>query len=512
MVITLKRTKLFLINGIILTLTTLFMRSVGFIFNIYIAKKVGSETIGVFQLVMSVYLFAITFATSGISLACTCIVSEELEKKNYNLVIKTVKLCIVYSVILGAFCALLLVLFSPTICTTWLKNKITITPIYSMALGLPLIAFSSVIGSFLNAVGKPFKNSISQIAEFIVKIVSTLILLKLYFSSEISNICTILILADVISEVASFVLNIIFYHIEKNKIFVNRNIVKNQSKKILKIAFPVAITSYIRSGLSSFKQFLIPISLERSGLSYSLAISNYGVINGMVMPILMFFTVFIIPFSNLLIPEFSRLLAGKNYNRMKTVTEIIFKNIFIFSIFIAGTLLFFSSEISYLIYQNFECSNWIKILSPLVIFMYIDNIIDNLLKGINEQFKVMCCNILDLVVTITILYFVVPIIGMNGYILSIYVSEILNFTISMFQFKNRIPFKISFKKYIVLPIIACICSYLITSLLNFTFNNFLFYIISKILIFLIFYLLCIFLGYYIKNLFRSNYFKVLFYK
>ena len=489
MVITLKRTKLFLINGIILTLTTLFMRSIGFIFNIYIAKKVGSETIGIFQLVMSVYLFAITFATSGISLACTCIVSEELEKKHYNLVIKTVKLCIVYSVILGTFCALLLVLFSPTICATWLKNQITITPIYSMALGLPLIAFSSVIGGFLNAVGKPFKNSISQIAEFIVKIASTLILLKLYFS-----------------------LNIIFYHIEKNKIFANRNIVKNQSKKILKIAFPVAITSYIRYGLSSFKQFLIPISLERSGLSYSLAISNYGVINGMVMPILMFFTVFIIPFSNLLIPEFSRLLAGKNYNRMKTVTEIIFKNIFIFSIFIAGTLLFFSSEISYLIYQNFECSNWIKILSPLVIFMYIDNIIDNLLKGINEQFKVMCCNILDLVVTITILYFVVPIIGMNGYILSIYVSEILNFTISMFQLKNRIPFKISFKKYIVLPIIACICSYLITSLLNFTFNNFLFYIISKILIFLIFYLLCIFLGYYIKNLFRSNYFKVLFYK
>lgn len=504
MVIILKRTKLFLINGIILTLTTLFMRSVGFIFNIYIAKKVGSETIGVFQLVMSVYLFAITFVTSGISLACTCIVSEELEKKNYNLVIKTVKLCIAYSIILSTCCSLFLVIFSPTICTIWLKNQITITPIYSMALGMPLIAFSSVIGGFFNAVGKPLKNSISQIAEFIVKIASTLILLKLYFSSEISNICTILILADVISEVVSFILNIIFYHIEKNKIFPNRNIAKNQSKKIFKIAFPIAITSYIRSGLSSFKQFLIPISLERSGIPYSLAISNYGVINGMVMPVLMFFIVFIIPFSNLLIPEFSRLLAGKNYNRMKTVTEIIFKNIFIFSIFIASTLLFFSSEISYLIYQNFEYSNWIQLLSPLVIFMYVDNIIDNLLKGINEQFKVMCCNILDLVITIIILYFVVPIIGMNGYILSIYVSEILNFTISIFQLKNKISFKISLKKYIILPIISCICSYFITTLINFTFNNFLFYMISKLLIFLIFYLVCIFLGYYIKNLFRSN--------
>ena len=104
----------------------------------------------------------------------------------------------------------------------------------------------------------------------------------------------------------------------------------------------------------------------------------------------------------------------------------------------------------------------------------------------------MCCNILDLVTTIIILYFLVPILGMNGYIFSIFVSEILNFTISSFQLRKRIPFKLSLKRYIILPIIASIISYAITCMFSFSFNNFVWYIVAKLLLFVVAYLLLLF--------------------
>ncbi len=319
----------------------------------------------------------------------------------------------------------------------------------------------------------------------------TILLLKFFLKNDVSTICTLLILSDVISEIASFVLNIIFYYIERRKIIFSKNCSSDWKKEILKISFPVAITSYIRSGLSSFKQFLIPLSLEKSGISYSLALSNYGIINGMVMPVLLFCSVFINSFASLLVPEFSRLLAGKNYNRIKTVCEKIFKNAFLFSICIGSILWFFSSEISYMVYQDLSCANWIKLLSPLVFFMYIDTIIDNLLKGINKSFQVMCCNILDLISTITILYFIVPILGMKGYIFSIYASELLNFSISIFQLRKSIPFHLSFKKYIFLPAFASIVSYFATYLFNFSFENFIWYVIAKLILFFVVYLLVI---------------------
>lgn len=59
-----KKIRLFIFNGIILTATSLLMRCVGMFFNIYISKKIGSEALGIFGLIMSVYMFFITFAIS----------------------------------------------------------------------------------------------------------------------------------------------------------------------------------------------------------------------------------------------------------------------------------------------------------------------------------------------------------------------------------------------------------------------------------------------------------------
>lgn len=496
MVNKLRKAKIFLINGLILTLTAVLMRGAGFIFNIYIANQVGSEAIGVFTLVMSVYLFAITIATSGISLACTCLVSEALAKNQHQTVTKAVRTCIFFSVILGLATMVLIISTSSWLSQTWLKGMISAKPLIIIGFGLPLIAVSSVLNGYFSAIGKSYQNAIAQIVEFTAKLMATLLLLNLMPSDTIESICVILILADVLSEIFSFSLNLVFY-------FSNRKLTRSSchekltmKRQIFRIAFPVAITSYIKSGLSSLKQFLIPLRLELSGLTYSMAVSSYGMIQGMVMPALLFASVFIGSFSNLLVPEFSRLLAGNNPKRMKTVSEQIFHLTFVFSIGIGSLFFFFSNELSLLIYQNMECAKWLRLLAPMVVFIYVDTIFDSLLKGINEQFGVMCCNILDLVLTITFIYFLVPHFGMVGYVFTICFSEILNFTISSFQLKRRIPYRIYWIRSIFTPLLISGMSYLLVSWIG-QFLLFLPFLISTIvklaLFLLIFSLSCLFL-------------------
>lgn len=103
-------------------------------------------------------------------------------------------------------------------------------------------------------------------------------------------------------------------------------------KKILRIALPVAVTSYIRSGLSTLKQLLIPFSLERHSASCDEALSQYGLINGMTMPLLMFPCIIITSCAGLLIPEFARYNLKKDFDRMNEVTSFIFKFTSFFSI------------------------------------------------------------------------------------------------------------------------------------------------------------------------------------
>lgn len=450
MVNNLKKTKIFLMNGMILTITSFIMKSIGMIFNLYVSNKIGSEAVGTFSLVMSVYLFAITLATSGLSLACTCIVSEEFAQKNYFNGLKAVKSCLLFSLLLSLGTSLLLLIFSTTISENWLKSRVSSIPIYLIGIGLPFISISSVLNGYFSAVRKAYKTAFSQVFELIVKILATIFLLNFYTNRNVETICICLILADVISEIASCCLLIIFYKIDKlnySKRSINSITFK---KKIFKITFPVSITSYIRSGLSTLKQFLIPSRLLLFGLPYSVALSEYGKINGMTMAVLMFPNVFILSFSNLLIPEFTRLMAKQYKKRIVEICQKVFFVTSIFSIAISVIFFFFANEISLTVFKNLECAKYIKILSPLILFMYLDNIIDSMLKGLNKQFGVMLCNMIDLILTISILYFLLPYLGLTGYLLAIIVSEMFNFCISFFQLYRTIGFKIK-------PFLASCC-------------------------------------------------------
>lgn len=449
MVNILKNTKIFFINGIILTITSFVMKSIGMVFNLYISNKIGSEAVGVFSLVMSVYLFAVTLATSGLSLACTCIVSEQFSKEKFFDALKAVKSCFIFSLFMGLGSSFLVLLFSNIISQNWLKSMVTPTPLYLISIGLPFISISSVINGYFSAVRKGYKSAFSQVFELLIKIVVTILLLNFYTDKSVEGICICLILADVISEICSCCLLLILYKIDKVK-YCKRSISQiTFKKKILKITFPVSITSYIRSGLSTLKQFIIPSRLILFGLPYSIALSEYGKINGMTMSILLFPNVFITSFSGLLIPEFASLLAKQYKKRILEICKKVFFATSIFSICISIIFFLFSNEISILVFENLECAKYIRILSPLILFMYPDNILDRMLKGLDKQFNVMICNILDLALTICILYFLLPTLGIMGYLLSIIISEIFNFCISYFQLYRATGFKMS------IPLMFC---------------------------------------------------------
>ena len=161
----------------------------------------------------------------------------------------------------------------------------------------------------------------------------------------------------------------------------------------------------------------------------------------MTLPLLLFPNVFIISFSNLLIPEFASLFARQYKKRILEVCQKVFLVTSIFSMLVSIIFFIFANQISLMAFQNLECASYIRILAPLILFMYPDNIFDSILKGLNKHFNVMFVNILDLILTITILYFFLPIYGLIGYLVAIMISEIFNFCISYFQLYKAIGFK-----------------------------------------------------------------------
>lgn len=482
-----QKSKLFLINGAILTSTSLLMKFAALIFNIYISNQIGSEAVGVFSLVMAVYLFFITVATSGLNIAVTVIISEKFALNKNQQAIKAIRTCIFFSLLLGIAAGGLILLFSNFITSKCLHNMVSSRPLFYIAIGLPFIAMSSCISSYFTTIRKAYKNAISQIFEFTIKMFATIILLKINISNGVEAICISLILADVISEICSFTLIFILYIIDIKLKKLENVRSFGQRINILKIAFPVAVTSYIRSGLSTLKQLIIPTQLEKSGISCSRALSQYGMINGMVLPVIAFPTVFTDSYSMLLIPEFSTYVAQKNYKAINYIANKIFKITCAFTMCICSIFFIFSNDLGLAIYNNIEIGYYFKIFTPFIFFMYMDHIIDCILKGLNKQFGVMCCNILDLSITTCFIYFLLPVLGIKGYVLSIFFSEVLNFSISLFQLFKYSGIKPNLIDWIVVPLFCSLVGFFVVNIWRFNFVGLVGNLIFNVFLFVLVY-------------------------
>lgn len=375
----------------------------------------------------------------GINITSIKIISEEMAFGNEYGIRKAIKKIIIISLFFSIFASLIFYINSNFIVEKCFHNKVSNSIVYLISIALPMIAISSSISGYFTAVRRIYKSVIANALEYFIKIIATIILLKKYLlTNNVEYICFALILGDVISEIFSFTYNIIMFIFDL-EIHIGNNFSKNHNSfiyRIFRIIIPVAFTSYIRSGLSTLKQLMIPTSLEKNGLNCEVALSKYGTITGMIMPIVMFPSTFLYAITGMLIPEFSRYYVKKDYKKVKYYSHKLLIFSFIFGIFLSIFFLIFGNRLTYLIYKDSEIGNYIKIFSFLIPFMYVDIIADSILKGLDAQLNVLFINIFDLLLSVFFIVFLVPIYGINGFIASIFASELLNFILSIRKLSN----------------------------------------------------------------------------
>ena len=337
--------------------SSLILQIIRLVFNIYVSNRVTPEALGVFSLIMVTYMFGITLASSGINITCMRVVSEEYALGNDLGVKKSSRRCITISLLFAVIASFIFYINSDFIVKYCFENKVSESIVYLICIALPLISVSSAITGYFTAVRRVYKPVIGQFLEQISKIVATIILFKyLGANNSLQNICFILILGDVISEIVSFVFLSIVYFFDINYHFSTLKSKENQKFlfRIFRILLPISATSCIKSGISSFKQIIIPSSLQKNGKNLDEALSDYGIISGMAMPIVMFPATFLIAVSGLLIPEFSRYYVKEDYNKIKLYTDKLITGAFLFASVLTIFFLIFGDNLGFAIYHNLE--------------------------------------------------------------------------------------------------------------------------------------------------------------
>lgn len=461
-----KKAKLFIVNGILMTAVSLIIRTVGVAFNAYVSNKVGASAMGLYSLIMSIYFFAVTFATSGVNLAATRMVAEALGRSDCREARRAMNRCIVYSLCFGLCGGAVLFIFADFIGVTLLGDARTVNGIHLLSLSLAPLALSSAMTGYFTAVRRVVKNAADALFEQFVKIAVCTFLLLLLMPKGMEYACLALVGGGTVAEICSFLLMLTLFLTDRHR---HLRCGKAESgaagraltKKLLGISLPVALSAYARAGLVTVEHALIPRSLMKSGATRDSALASYGLVYGMVLPVVLYPSAVTGAFASLLVPEFAEFAVKKDAALIRSTARRVISAVLIFSVGTAGIMSCFSHELGILIYGSAEAGRYIRMLAPLIPVMYLDTAVDAMLKGLGQQVYSMGVNIADAAVSVLLVWLVVPGYGIDGYVAAIYFCELLNGILSLYRLVYLTDVRINYLRTLVLPLLAAASSALL---------------------------------------------------
>lgn len=436
-------------DTILLTILSLMLQALGIVFNMKISEISGNAAVGIMSLIFSFFGYIMTLANGNIFVITGRFVSEEKEGKgNIQVIMKySIMFCIAVSSVFSFLSFILSDKISENI--TDEINLSSAVKILSLSL-IPAALGSCIKGYFhgLRKISVPMKG---DTIEFLFKWLSMGIFL---FTGFIFDFYIITVISVLIGEVTSgiyyltkFISSLNFGYLSSGSPLIKSN------KIFLKKIFPIVISGYVQMSLSAANELIVPIMLLKCSGSKETALSEYGMFEAMIIPTIFFPCTVMTSMSNIMLPETAAAMK-KSTKKASVLTDNAFKKAFSYSFFIAGIFLAYGENIGNIICKTDSLVGIsLKILSPVIPFIYLEIILEGILKGMDKQNFCTINSIIEYTIRIACVLIFVPIYGFYGVIISYYSSNCISNIMRIYVVCKTASLDFSFFSYILFPVI-----------------------------------------------------------
>ena len=451
--------KKFFIQGITLTAFSLFFRITNIGYRSYLSQKIGAEGMGLYQLIFSIFMLTVTLSTSGISLAVTRMVTAAIAAGKQDEIKSIVTKCFAFCLGLSLTISCLLYFTSDIAAEFLLGNSAASSCLKILGIGLPFMSLCTCMKGYFLAVDESLSTAGADTVEQILTIGATIFLFWYFAPQSLERACLALMIASTFGEMASFTVNMLVY---RRSLKRNTPKISAKSNGVMKglshIALPCTLSSAAKSMLNTGENLLIPRELQKFGMSYSTSISQYGLLQGMAMPMLFFPSSFLFPFASLVMPKIAKERELNHKNAVAYITGKAITNSLVYGFFFAAIFIAFGDFWGKAFYNNDISGQYLQILAPIVPLIYLDVVVDNLLKGMDEQLHSMKYNFADSLIRVILILVFLSSFGIMSYIVILFLSTILNAAMSLKRLLDVTNVRILPIRQIFLPLLCSVIS------------------------------------------------------
>lgn len=468
--------KTFITGAIILMAAGLVTRVIGFVYRIYLSNLIGAEGMGVYQLIVPLYTLIILTLTSGVSIAVSKMVAEELAKGNAVNIKRISKVGLFAVFVTSIFVSIVLYFNIDFIVNILLKDSRTYFSVWILLPCIPFIAAASAYKGYFYGIQEVTPTAVSQIVEQLVKIAVVLIFASQFLKAGLEYACALATLGMALGEMSNlFVLALYYRHKKYPHTMIKNNKGRTRKRELVKsimnCAVPISFNRFIMSIMQAIEVILIPRRLLAGGLNYIQCMEEYGKLAGMAMPLIFFPALVTTSLATTLVPAISESMSLKNYSRVNfRISKSIQITMVVGFVFMA-LFACYPGKISNLVYPGQNVGSTMFLLSFTCIFIYLQQILTGIMNGLGKQGFLLTNSIIGSVIRILCVYYLIPVYGIPAYVFGIIISYFIFCILNFIIITKNTGMVIDLRKWVVLPagvtVVLVLSSKYIYSFFNF---------------------------------------------
>ncbi|NLY55500.1 MAG: polysaccharide biosynthesis protein [Firmicutes bacterium] len=317
----------FLRGALLLTMAGLVSRLIGSVARIILPRVIGSEAIGLLQMVYPVYTIFLIISISGIPLAIAKLISEQIAYGRPDEARRIFRLARTLLFGTGAVLSAGLYLFAPVIAERFISDPGAALPLRALSPAVFLLSASAAFRGYFQGIQEMRPSAITQVIEQATR-VSVMIILALHLMDRgVEWAATGAALGTVAGGLLTLALLIIFY------LFLPRPRLPRQTRpdrlkssglsagqivrEIYRLSVPIVLGTLIFPISHSLDAAIVPRRLQGLGYTVEVARALYGQFTGMAMALIHFPCVLTIGLAQALIPAISEAWARRDYTLLK---------------------------------------------------------------------------------------------------------------------------------------------------------------------------------------------------
>lgn len=430
-----------LVNGtIILTLTGLLSRFIGFFYRIFLSNAYGAEGMGIYQLISPILALSFALTVSGIQTAISKYVASETSTRDYTSSFRTLWAGFVMAMVLSIACALYIYLYADMIAVTFLLERRTAPLLRIIALSIPMATVHSCINGYFYGIRKTAIPAVSQLAEQICRVGSVYLIYHFFRQKNMTPTISFAVVGLVIGESASMIVSIVAILSRAHHVFpavshqpcrrhASANVLLTTYRQIcgrlLRLAVPLSANRLVLNLLQSIEAIYIPDKLMAYGLNNADALGVYGVLTGMSMPLILFPSAITNSISVLLLPIVSEADAAGNQSAVRRAILTSIRYCLLLGFGCTAMFLLLGRTAGRLLFHSELAGSFILTLSFICPFMYIASTLGSILNGLGKTMQTFLYSVISLLLRLLFVFLAIPLYGIKGYLWGMLASQML---------------------------------------------------------------------------------------